>query len=329
METLVLSGEKAIEYGAKLINNGEVVAFPTETVYGLGGNALDENCVKKIYEAKGRPADNPLIVHVASLGDIFPLVNEFSERNKLVAETFMPGAITLLFPKGDKIPFAVTAGLATVGIRIPKNPIAREFIKACGVPIAAPSANRSTRVSPTLAKHVLEDMDGLIPLIIDGGESEVGIESTVLDLTGEIPTILRPGAITADMLLEVLDSIKTHTGEVINSAPAPGMKYKHYAPIVDTVVANNLTSLIDEYDNSVRKGYNPIALIEEGDCHKIGKRNFYNLGKTSQEVCKNIYKALRACEKIYNYIICINLGEDGVSGSVMNRILKASGGKIV
>lgn len=329
METLIESGDKAIEKGALLIQAGEVVAFPTETVYGLGGNALDSECVAKIYAAKGRPADNPLIVHVAKIEDIYPLVEEFSERNKRVVQQFMPGPITLLFPKSDIIPNSVTAGLKTVGIRMPKSEIARKFIEKCGVPIAAPSANASTRVSPTTASHVYEDMKGRIPLIIDGGDSEVGIESTVLDLTGKIPTILRPGAITAEMLAEVIGSVRTHKGEVISSAPSPGMKYKHYAPTVPMVVATDMQSLIAEYDAQKAKGLQPLCLIRGQAVSLVGDRDYVNLGMTDSEVCRNIYKAMRDSEKVCDYIVCIDLGEQGLCKSVMNRVLKASGGKIV
>lgn len=329
METLIKSGKQAIEIGANLIKAGEIVAFPTETVYGLGGNALQPDCVEKIYKAKGRPADNPLIVHVARIEDIFPLVAEFSERNKKVVEAFMPGPITLLFPKSKIVPDSVTAGLKTVGIRMPKSELAREFIAECGVPIAAPSANASTRVSPTTAKHVYEDMKGKIPLIIDGGDSEVGIESTVLDLTGDIPTILRPGAITAEMLASVVGNVKNHKGEVISSAPAPGMKYKHYAPTVPMVVAKDMVSLLAEYDRQLEKGLKPLALIRGQAVDKMNGRNFVNLGNDDTEVCKNIYKAMRDSEKVCDYIICIHLGDSELCQSVMNRVSKASGGKLV
>ena len=329
METLIKSGEQAIKLGADLIKAGEIVAFPTETVYGLGGNALDAACVQKIYAAKGRPADNPLIVHIAKIEDIYPLVSEFSERNKRVVEQFMPGPITLLFPKSDIVPDSVTAGLKTVGIRMPKLEIAREFIESSGVPIAAPSANASTRVSPTTAKHVYEDMKGRIPLIIDGGDSEVGIESTVLDLTGEIPTILRPGAITAEMLADVVGSVRTHKGQVISSAPAPGMKYKHYAPTCPMVVAKDMDSLIAEYDIQSQKGLNVLALIRGQAVQAMAGRKYVNLGNNDSEVCRNIYKAMRDGEKVCDYIICIDLGENGLCKSVMNRVMKASGGKVV
>lgn len=329
METLILDGKQGIALGAKLIRAGEVVAFPTETVYGLGGNALDANCVAKIYAAKGRPADNPLIVHVAKVEDIYPLVSEFSERNKRLVQKFMPGPLTLLFPKSEIVPNSVTAGLKTVGIRMPQSEIARKFIEACGVPIAAPSANASTRISPTTALHVYEDMKGKIPLIIDGGDCEVGIESTVLDLTGTIPTILRPGAITAEMLASVVGSVRTHKGEIISSAPAPGMKYRHYAPIVPMVVAKDMKALVENYDSKIAEGLRPLCLIRGQAVKEIGNRRFVNLGNTDEEVCRNIYRVMRDCEKICDNIICIDLGDSSLCKSVMNRVLKASGGKIV
>lgn len=326
MLTEILKGQSAILKGADIIKNGGVVAFPTETVYGLGANALNESCVKKIYEAKGRPSDNPLIVHVASIDDIKPLVTEINDLHRKLIEKFMPGPITLIFKKSDLVPCVVSAGLQTVGVRMPKNDIARDFIKECGVPIAAPSANASTRVSPTTAEHVYEDMNGRIPLIIDGGKSNVGIESTVLDVTGDIPIILRPGAITPKMLLEVIGEVKTFNGEILKSAPAPGMKYKHYAPIVPTVVAKNIDSLIKEYDRLVEKGINVLALVRDCDIEKLGNRNYVNLGKNDDEVCSNIYEALRDNEKVCDYMICIDLEDDGLGSSIMNRVNKASGG---
>ena len=329
MLTKVLTGEIAIKEGAELIRLGEVVAFPTETVYGLGGNALDPSAIAKIYKAKGRPSDNPLIVHVSCVEDIYPLVSEFSETNLRLVQEFMPGAITLLFPKSDLVPIEVTAGLKTVGIRIPSLEVARAFIAECGVPIAAPSANASTRVSPTTASHVKEDMDGRIPLIIDGGECQVGIESTVLDLTSEIPTILRPGAITAEMLVGVLGKVQTHEGEVISSAPAPGMKYKHYATSVPMVLAESVESLIAEYDKQSVDINKVVALVRSEQVPMMQGRNCIDIGASDEEVCRNIYKIMRDAEKIYEYIVCIHLGYTGVCASVMNRLVKSVGGKVV
>lgn len=331
METItkILKPDKGIELGAEIIKQGGLVAFPTETVYGLGGNALNSDTIKNIYEAKGRPSDNPLIVHLADINDITPLVKEFSEGNRAVAEAFMPGPITLLFPRGDAIPQVVTAGRDTVAIRIPKNPIAREFIRRAGVPIAAPSANRSTHISPTSAEHVYEDLKGRIPLIIDGGACEVGIESTVLDLTGDIPTILRPGAVTAEMLLTVIDKVKSFTGEVLSSAPAPGMKYKHYAPQVDMAVSDDIVKLVKKYDDLALKGLSPILLIGNEYLSIVGSRRHIDLGVSMTDICKNIYASLHAAEHESDYILCYDFGREGLGGSIMNRVLKAASNNVL
>lgn len=331
METItkILNANDGIDLGSEIIKQGGLVAFPTETVYGLGGNALNADTVKKIYEAKGRPSDNPLIVHLADINDIAPLVKVFSDENRAVAEAFMPGPITLLFPRGDAIPQVVTAGRDTVAIRIPNNPIAREFIRRSGVPIAAPSANRSTHISPTSAEHVYEDLKGRIPLIIDGGACEVGIESTVLDLTGDIPTILRPGAVTAEMLLTVIDKVKAFSGEVLSSAPAPGMKYKHYAPHVDMAVSNDINKLILRYDELVANGLEPILLIPNNYIGTIADRRHIDLGASMAEVCRNIYGALHSAEHDSDYILCFDFGRDGLGGSIMNRVLKAAADNII
>lgn len=325
MRTLIMQGEEALRRGAELIREGEVVAFPTETVYGLGANALDEVAVKKIFEAKGRPQDNPLIVHVSCVDEIYGLVEDVSDGAKKVIEAFMPGPITVIMKKKDIIPSSVTAGLQNVGIRMPKNEIARAFISECGCPIAAPSANRSTRISPTTAKHVFEDMDGRIPLIIDGGDSDVGIESTIIDMTRETPTILRPGAITADMLATVLGEVKTFTGKVISVAPAPGMKYKHYAPKCDMVIATEHDKAAEEYRSKTAEGRNPVIICRSSAPYQ-GMR-VLALGESDEEVCRKIYAAMHTAEEIADYIICEDFSDNGIGGSVMNRLNKASGGK--
>lgn len=231
---LMPPSEEGIALGSALLKQGEVIAFPTETVYGLGGNALDECAVRRIFAVKGRPADNPLIVHVAAPEDAEPLC-EINEQSHRVMECFCPGPITLLMPKKPCIPAVVNAGLSSVAIRIPSHPDAHRLLEACGLPIAAPSANTSGKPSPTTAQHVWHDLRGKIPLILDGGACEVGLESTVLDLTGEIPTIVRPGYITPEMLLTVLPEVRVaesvmrplRAGE---KAVSPGMMYRHYAP---------------------------------------------------------------------------------------------------
>lgn len=328
MQTFVLKGGDAVLKGAELIKAGEVVAFPTETVYGLGADAFNEVAVRKIFEAKGRPSDNPLIVHIADDTGLEGLVSDVSDAARAIMKKFMPGPITVIMKKGEKVPAGVTAGLDTVGIRMPSHAVAREFIKACGTPIAAPSANRSTHISPTSAQHVFEDMDGRIPLIIDGGECEVGIESTIVDTSSDVPTILRPGAITAEMLAEVLGAVKTFTGKVV-VAKAPGMKYKHYAPSCETVVAIGVESAAKAYDEAEGKGLSPVVIARSSTCGKLGGRTHIDLGESDAEICRNIYAALHRGEKIANFIVCEHFGNEGVCGSVMNRVMKSAGGKTV
>lgn len=328
MQTLVLKGEEAIEKGAELIAQGEVVAFPTETVYGLGADAFNEDAVKKIFAAKGRPSDNPLIVHIADKSALEGLVEEVSEGAKAVMDRFMPGPITVIMKKSAKVPLSVTAGLDTVGIRMPSHNVAREFIRRAGTPIAAPSANRSTHISPTGASHVYEDMNGRIPLIIDGGDCEVGIESTILDMSAEVPTILRPGAITAEMLAEVLGAVKTFSGKVV-VAKAPGMKYKHYAPLCETVVAKDASSAKKAYDEALAEGLKPVIIAKSQTCALLEGRTHIDVGPTDKDICRNIYAALHRGEKIAGFIVCEHFGDEGICGSVMNRVMKSAGGKIV
>ncbi|MEG1964201.1 MAG: L-threonylcarbamoyladenylate synthase [Clostridia bacterium] len=327
MDTLILKGEKAYSYGAELINKGEIVAFPTETVYGLGADCFNTSAVLKIFEAKGRPQDNPLIVHISKKEQIFDLVKPFSETVDKLINRFMPGPITIIFKKSDKVPNMVTANLDTVGIRMPKSAEARAFIDACKTPIAAPSANRSTHISTTTYKHVYEEMQGLIPLIIQGEDCEVGIESTILDMTSEIPTILRPGAITATMLLEVLKEVKTFEG-VVKVALAPGMKYKHYAPQAEMLVVTNCDIANEIYKQKLAEGATPVILCFESNMDKYNNKQIISLGKDTKEACKNIYSAMFEADKIGNYILCEDLSKDELGKSIMNRVLKASGGKI-
>lgn len=325
METNVLEGKIALEEGKKLIKNGEVVAFPTETVYGLGADALNESAVSKIFVAKGRPNDNPLIVHIWNKSQIDQLAKNISSGARAVIDNFMPGPITIVLKKSDNVPPNVTAGLDTVGIRMPEHKVAREFIKICDTPIAAPSANTSTHISPTSSKHVYDDMKGRIPLIIEGGDSQVGIESTIVDLTTDIPTILRPGAITAEMLANVLGKVTNFTGEVV-VAKAPGMKYKHYAPTCDMVVATNLDVALNEYDSQASK-CRPVLICTAKWASQAGYRNVINVGDDEREVCRNIYGAMHTAQDEYEYIICQDFGNNGIMLSVMNRVNKASGGK--
>ena len=237
METLLLQAkeEEDIRRAGQLLRQGGVVAIPTETVYGLAAHATNPQAVQKIFEAKGRPQDNPLIVHIASLEELPALVRQVPDAAKKLAETFWPGPLTMIFYKSEKIPAETSAGLDTVGIRMPQHLAARQVIQAAGVPLAAPSANRSGRPSPTTAEHVMNDMKGRIDAVLDGGPCQVGVESTVVDMTGDVPRVLRPGAVTREQILRVLGSVEVDSAVFHEVAPgevvrAPGMKYRHYAP---------------------------------------------------------------------------------------------------
>ena len=227
-----------MEQAGKLIAEGELVAFPTETVYGLGGDALDPDASRRIYAAKGRPSDNPLIVHIADFDDMKRVAREVPEQAKKLADAFWPGPLTMVFPKSDIVPYGTTGGLDTVAVRMPSDPVANRLIKLAGVPVAAPSANTSGRPSPTTAQHVWQDMEGKIEMILDGGPVGIGVESTIVDVSGDVPTLLRPGAITMEMLRETVGQVEIDPA--IQAPPsadlrpkAPGMKYRHYAPKAD------------------------------------------------------------------------------------------------
>ena len=230
--------DEELKEAAGILRSGGLVAFPTETVYGLGGNALDEDAARKIYAAKGRPSDNPLIAHVSCVEEVAPLVKEIPEAGRKLMEAFWPGPLTMIFPKSEKVPYGTTGGLDTVAIRMPDDPVANRLIALAGVPVAAPSANTSGRPSPTTADHVWQDMNGRIDMIIDGGPVGIGVESTIVDVSSAVPAVLRPGAITMEMLEEVLGEVAVDPAILgplsADVRPkAPGMKYKHYAPKAD------------------------------------------------------------------------------------------------
>lgn len=325
--TRIVNAKDGVEEGARIIRNGGLVVFPTETVYGLGANAFDEKAVQSIFKAKGRPQDNPLIVHISSLQQVDEIAVDVPDAFYRLAERFMPGPLTVILKKSDKIPFAVTAGGDTVGVRMPDNVYARQLI-AESFPLAAPSANRSKHISPTTAQHVFEDLDGEVELILDDGPCRVGIESTVLDMTSDVPTILRPGAVTADMLLDVVGEV-CHNGKVIKIAKAPGMKYTHYAPIVETVTAVDVDHAVREYDRQLSLGKKPCIVARDIYRDKTQERELISLGVTVEDYTRNIYSALHVAEKTYDFIIVEQLHGDGLEASVMNRVSKAAGGKEV
>lgn len=325
--TRIVNAKDGIDEGARILKEGGLVVFPTETVYGLGANAFDEVAVAKIFKAKGRPGDNPLIVHISSLDEVADIAVDIPQEFYKLAERFMPGPLTIILKKSDKIPYVVTAGGETVGIRMPKNKYTRELI-AKSFPLAAPSANRSKHISPTTAEHVYEDLNGKVELILDDGPCQVGIESTVLDLTSDVPTILRPGAVTADMLLDIV-GVVSQNGKVIKIAKAPGMKYTHYAPKVDTVTALNIEHAVSEYDKQAASGKRPVIVARDIYRDVVKDREQISLGVTVEDYTRNIYSALHIAEKEYDYIIVEELEGDGLEASVMNRVTKAAGGKEV
>ena len=325
--TRIVNAKDGVEEGARIIRNGGLVVFPTETVYGLGANAFDEKAVQSIFKAKGRPQDNPLIVHISSLQQVNEIAVDVPDAFYRLAERFMPGPLTVILKKSDKIPYVVTAGGDTVGVRMPDNAYARQLI-AESFPLAAPSANRSKHISPTTAQHVFEDLDGEVELILDDGPCRVGIESTVLDMTSDVPTILRPGAVTADMLLDVVGEV-CHNGKVIKIAKAPGMKYTHYAPIVETVTAVDVDHAVREYDRQLSLGKKPCIVARDIYRDKTQERELISLGVTVEDYTRNIYSALHVAEKAYDFIIVEQLHGDGLEASVMNRVSKAAGGKEV
>ena len=325
METKLLEGTSAIELGAKLILDGEVVVFPTETVYGLGADAFNVEAVKKIYIAKGRPSDNPLIVHIYDKSQIKDLVSYIPDMAQKLIDAFMPGPITIIMPKADSVPKEVTGGLNTVGIRMPSHKVANAFLKACKTPIAAPSANVSTHISPTTAEDVYEDMKGRVPLIIQGGASDVGIESTIIDTTAEIPTILRPGFVTQEDIAKVLGVCESFKGQV-TIAKAPGMKYKHYAPLCPMVIAESFESMVNEYAKKREEGLNPIIIARDDVIQKLTGQRYIDVGVDATQTMRNIFRAMHEGQNIADYIICQDFGQDGKNASIMNRVNKAAGG---
>lgn len=327
MITRIINAKEGLDDAVSLIKNGELVVFPTETVYGLGANAYDAAAVKKIFEAKGRPQDNPLIVHISRVEEVREIARDIPDVFFTLAERFMPGALTVVLPRSERIPDIVTAGGDTVAVRMPDNAFARELI-ARSFPLAAPSANRSKHVSPTSAKHVYDDLKGKVPLILDGGECGVGIESTVLDLTSGSPVILRPGAVTAEMLAPYL-GVAPGSGKVIGTAKSPGMKYEHYAPTAEAYAALSAESAAAFYDRCAAEGRRPVLLFRDIHAEVLGERERISLGVSVEDFMHSVYSALRAAEKDHDVIVVETLTGEGRAASVMNRVMKAVGGKTV
>lgn len=327
METKLFgTSEYDIAEAGKMIAEGKLVAFPTETVYGLGANALNEEAVRNIYLAKGRPSDNPLIVHIAEKEDIVPLVKEVTPKAKALIDAFFPAPLTIILNKSDKVGKVVSGGLDTVAVRMPKNEIARKLIKASGCPIAAPSANTSGLPSPTRVKYVIDDMMGKIDGIIDGGDCEYGVESTVITLATDVPTLLRPGAITKEMIEAVIGEI-TVAPAVLEGmkndevAASPGMKYKHYAPKAKVVIVNADKK---EYEKFVNAQKGAFALCFDDDEVTIPKVTF---GRENDDLsqAKELFDSLRELDKMGAKKVYARIPhKDGVGMAVYNRLIRAA-----
>ena len=347
METKVITidynnmDEEVLQEAGRIIQTGGLVAFPTETVYGLGGDALNKESSKKIYEAKGRPSDNPLIVHIYKLEDLGPIVREIPEDVYRLAEAFWPGPLTIIMKKSELVPKETTGGLDTVAVRMPSHRIAQKFIEYAGGYVAAPSANVSGRPSPTKAKYVIEDMTGRIEMILDGDGIDIGLESTIIDMTGEVPMILRPGYITKDMLEKVLGEVsvdKTILDINCKEPPkAPGMRYRHYAPKGQlTIVEGNVTDTIEKINELTREAHNngkKVGIIgtEEtknlylGDSVKsVGKR------RDEDSIARTLYTILREFDdEDVAVIYSESFSECSMGQAIMNRLLKAAGHQII
>ena len=326
---ILLPNKNTYNKCAKILANDELVAFPTETVYGLGANAFSTIAIEKIFKAKGRPNDNPLIVHTYNIDGIKDIAKEITPTAEKLINAFMPGPITIVLEKKDSINEIITAGLNTVGIRIPQNKVAIEFLKACAFPIAAPSANSSTRPSPTQAEHVFEDLKGKIPAIIDGGKCEIGIESTVVDATGDIPAILRPGKITAEDIKRVCGNVKNDNSKgVIRS---PGVKYRHYAPKCECILikSNNAKFIENVFNNQKLNGKKTVLLCYQNIANKLNIANVINIGKDDTEASYNLFRFLRQAEKEYDLILLQSCSNIGIGQSLYNRMIKSCGGNVI
>lgn len=329
-----------IKEAAALLQAGELVAFPTETVYGLGANALDASACARIFEAKGRPQDNPLIVHVCNRTMANILVANWTPEAELCIQHFWPGPLTLVLSKTTKVPEIVTAGLANVAIRMPRHPVALRLIEETALPLAAPSANLSGKPSPTRGSHVWRDMSGKIPLILDAGACQVGLESTVLDLSGGIPTILRPGGISREQLEKVLGAVRVDTPSETQAPKAPGMKYRHYAPQGELILLLGSSERISQrMGHEIQKGHARLkkvgvlcSLERAPFLHSLLPDLLFVLGSKDrpEEVARNLFEGLRLCdEQGMDLILAEGVEEGGLGTAIMNRLQKAAGKRIL
>ncbi len=332
---------KEIKQAGEILKKGGLVAFPTETVYGLGGNALDARASGKIYQAKGRPSDNPLIVHIADMDHLESIVQEIPEKAKILAEKYWPGPLTMIFTKNEKVPLETTGGLDSVAVRMPNHPAALALIEAGGGYVAAPSANRSGRPSPTTAAHVAEDLGENIDMIIDGGMVGIGIESTIVDFTEEVPTILRPGYITQEMIAECIGQVNMDKGLIPENEhvrpKAPGMKYRHYAPKAPLAI-------VEGEENRVIHTINHLAAKAQAEGRQVGiiatdeSMDQYrggivkSIGKREEEetIALHLYEVLRQFDQLaVSSIYSEAFHTPKMGQAIMNRLLKAAGHTVI
>lgn len=331
--------DEELKEASAVIRSGGLVAFPTETVYGLGGDATNPEASRKIYAAKGRPSDNPLIVHIADFSQLRNIVAEVPQEAEKLAEAFWPGPLTMILRKNDVIPYETTGGLDTVAIRMPSHPVARAFLQDSGCMIAAPSANTSGRPSPTTAQHVWEDLHGKIEILLDGGPVGIGIESTIVDLSEERPMILRPGFITQEMLSAVLGDVGVDPGLVSENSKqppkAPGMRYRHYAPKADlTLVEGTMEEVISKINALTReaqamgKSVGVLATEENKDRYVADHVIVIGQRRDEAEIARHLFDVLRQFDDLQvDLIYSESFVAAGVGQAIMNRLLKAAGHK--
>lgn len=332
---------EAIQRAGRILKEGGLVAFPTETVYGLGGNALDSRSSIKIYAAKGRPSDNPLIVHIADIEKLSEIVTEIPEKAKILAGKYWPGPLTMILPKTDIVPRETTGGLDSVAVRFPSDRIAQELIRAAGGFVAAPSANTSGRPSPTMADHVMEDLGDAIDMIIDGGQVGIGLESTIVDFTEEIPVVLRPGYISLDMIREVLGDVRMDKGLLITDSSvrpkAPGMKYRHYAPQADlTIVEGEMDAVvrvINEFAAEAAAQGRQVGIIatdETREKYPLGVVKSIGSREDEDSIGHHLFEVLREFDHCQvSAIYSEAFFTPRIGQAIMNRLLKAAGHKII
>lgn len=316
-----------LNQAVEFLRAGELVAFPTETVYGLGADATNPLAIEKIYLAKGRPSDNPLIAHVGDYDQLKKLVKYIPPYVEKLIHHFSPGPITYILKHNHVCSKKVTAGLETIAVRIPSHPVALQLLKACEFPVAAPSANLSGKPSPTSATHVLKDLAGKISVIIDAGSTDLGLESTVLDCTGDVPVILRDGSITGEMIEKVLNvALKQSEQHTIKTPKSPGLKYKHYAPAIPLIlIEGNKEKIKTEILTYQALGKKVGLLLSDQTANKLGLKSNFKLGKDIEEIASNLYNGLRSFEKAnYDVIITESFEKNGLGIAVMDRLTRAA-----